>query len=368
MDTQKPLLIFILDKKADHPSNQRAETSKSVQRMMKNFRIQAEKNRLCRYWSTSAGLLADVVISLYNEIKENPQLGWVRSNVVMEDARKSMEPQVNPDNNTDVIIEESWQVLLRFNTLEPGELDEAYNSVLQSLTDFEYTRVVPLAVITYTFSFLKDIKKLSEEVVKTIRGNFFKVLSSCNTREELYEMKLDYSKAMNQLCFQKKLPEELSTLNGYFYEEFNTLWKQMRDKMTIALEDITDETALMPMSLLQESVPDHSVLYEWADIFDKVNISKMVSSIVSLSNKGRSQLASFFIERYKLRYYMEKGHQSYARSAEVNALSELSTKLSEITEQSVSTTKLSYQYLANVVEKAKQRADGNTNQLMTFNE
>lgn len=369
MDIQKPLLVFILDKNSDHPSNASAEKGKIIQRKMRSFRLQAEKNRLCRYWTTSAGLLADVVISLYSEIKENPQIGWVRS--ALQTQSEQHVRNLQPEKKEKTVEElEPWQVLLKYETLEPEELERVYNSVLQSLDKVEYSSVVPLAVIVYVLSFLhaENIKVLTENIVKSIRGNFYNVLSSSRNREDLYEMKLDYSKSMNQLCFQKSLPEKLTVLNGYFFEEFHTLWEQIRDKMTIALEDITDSTALMPLSLLQEAIPDHSILYESADVFDKVNIEKMMVSIKGLSNKARSQLASFFIERYKLRYYMENGHQSYARPSEVMNLERLASLLSILAEENESITKLSYQRLASIVDKAKQRADGYTNQLMTFNE
>lgn len=369
MDIQKPLLVFILDRNSEHPSNTYAEKSKTIQRKMRSFRIQAEKNRLCRYWTTSAGLLADVLISLYSEIHENPQIGWVR-NALLTQSQHNVNTVKLEKNDKPVEVLEPWQVLLKYETLEPEELECAYNSVLQSLNKVEYSSVVPLAVVAYVLSFLhtENIKELTENIVRSIRGNFYNVLSSSRNREDLYEMKLDYSKSMNQLCFQKSLPEKLMALNGYFFEEFQTLWEQIRDKMTIALEDITDSTTLVPLSLLQEAIPDHSVLYEWADVFDKVNIDKMIVSIKGLSNKGRSQLASFFIERYKLRYYMENGHQSYARPSEVKNLERLASLLSSLAEENESTIKLSYQRLASIVDRAKQRANGDTNQLMTFNE
>lgn len=369
MDIQKPLLVFILDEKSDHPSNTSAEKSKTTQSKMRRFRIKAENNRLCKYWTTSAGLLADVVISLYSEIQENPQLGWVK-NAIHYQAEDNVH-MVEPENvNQTVQITEPWQILLKYDTTKPEELDMAYNSVLLSLEKVEYTSAVPLAVIAYAFSFLhiKKVKYLTEDIERSILENFKNVLTSCNNREELYEMKLDYSKSMNQLCFQKPMPEKLLFFNKSFFEQFQTTWDQIRDKMTIALEDITDSSALIPLTLLHEAIPDHSILYEQADVFDKVNVDKMVASVKRLSNKGRSQLASFFIERYKLRYYMAKEHQQYARPCEVSSLKEFASQLSSLAEKNDGIIKLSFQSLASIVNKAKQRADGITTQLITFDE
>lgn len=368
-DTQKPLLVFILDRNSKHPSLRHAEKQESVQQKMREFIKQAENNRLCRYWSTSASLVADVIISLYHEMEENPQIGWVRANMLIKE-KKDVQKVLSHKQPLNQELLESWQMLLRYKTLEPQEFEQTYQSVCNSLASNEYKDVVPLAVINYVFSELdaSKTKLITKDIEHNIRGNFFNVLSRCENREELYNMRLDYSKTINQLCFQKNMSNVFSKLNGYFFSEFETLWSQIRDKMTIALEDITDATTMMPLQLLQEVVPDHSVIYEWYDIFDKVNIDKMVASIQHLSNKGRYQLASFFIERYKLRYYMENGHQSYARAFEVEPLRKLALKLSTLEKQSVSTTRMSYQYLASVVDKAMQRADGKTCQLMTFNE
>lgn len=368
-DTDKPLLVFVLDRNSKHPSMRNAEKEESIQQKMREFIEQAQTNRLCRYWSTAAGLVADVVISLYHEMDENPQVGWVRAHL-SESSKKDEQPKHARVQATKQELLEPWQMLLKYKTLEPDELETSYTSVCASLSSIEYNSVVPLAVINCAFSELHAAKTklITDDIEHDIRGNFYKVLSSCGNREELYNMKIDYSKTINRLCFQKSMPDIFDILNGYFFSEFDALWSQIRDKMTIALEDITDATAMMPLQLLQEAVPDHSVLYEWYDIFDKVNIDKMVVSIQRLSNKGRHQLASFFIERYKLRYYMENGHQSYARACEVEPLKKLASKLSVLEEQSESTTKISYQHLASVVDKAMLRADGNTSQLMTFNE
>lgn len=368
-DTDKPLLVFILDRNSKHPSLRYAEKEETVQQKMRNFIDLAQTNRLCRYWTTAAGLVADVIISLYHEIEETPQVGWVRAHL-SESEKKEEQPECPSDQPTKQELLEPWQILLKYKTLEQDEFETSYKSVCASLSSVEYNSVVPLAVINCVFSELhaSTTKLISEDIEHDIRGNIYKVLSSCGNREELYNLKIDYSKTINQLCFQKTMPDIFTVLNGYFFSEFDALWAQIRDKMTIALEDITDVSAMMPLQLLQEAVPDHSVLYEWYDIFDKVDIDKMVASIQRLSNKGRHQLASFFIERYKLRYYMENGHQNYARACEVEPLMNLASKLSALEEQTASTTRISYQYLTSVVEKAMQRASGNTNQLMTFNE
>jgi len=313
--------------------------------------------------------MADVVISLYHEMAENPQIGWVRTHLSSTTTKDVQMASPRKQTSKQKLLE-PWQLLLKYKTLEPDELEDSYASVCASLISSEYNSVVPLAVINFVFSELhaSETKLITEDVEHMIRGNIFKVLSGCGNREDLYNMKIDYSKTINQLCFQKSMPDVFSVLNGYFFSEFDALWTQIRDKMTIVLEDITDSTAMMPLQLLQEAVPDHSVIYEWYDIFDKVDIDRMVSSIQQLSNKGRPQLASFFVERYKLRYYVENEHQNYARACEVQPLKKLASKLSAIEEKAVSTTKMSYHHLTSIIDKAMQRADGNTRQLMTFNE
>lgn len=368
-DLEKPLLVFILDRNAKHPSIRFSEKEEVVKGKMSNFITQVQDNRLCRYWSTPAELVADVVISLYHEMDENPQVGWVRSHAASKNQEETKNTSTYEQPTRQELLE-PWQKLLEYMTLEPDEFEHVYKTINNSLSAVEYTSVVPLAVIIYVFSELhaSNVKIITDQIEHNITENIFKVLRSCSDREKLYEMRLDYSKTIDQLCSQKKMPDIFTKLNGAFFSEFNTLWSQRRDKMRIALEDITESSAKEPIRLLQEAVPDHSVTYESYDIFDKINTDKMVSSIENLSNKARRLLAVFFIERYKLRYYMENGHKSYARPNEVEALEELSKLLKNIAERSESTTRLSYMYLASVVEKAKERAAGDTSQLMTFDE
>lgn len=70
-----PVLAFIHSKPEDLPPEKR-EDDKKIQ--LDNFRNKVSTNRLCKMWSNRSELISSVIISLTEEISENPQLGWVR--------------------------------------------------------------------------------------------------------------------------------------------------------------------------------------------------------------------------------------------------------------------------------------------------
>lgn len=70
-----PVLVFIHEDPNNLPYEKRDDENREL---LKRFRDKASNNRLCRMWKSSSELVANIIISLSEEVSENPQLGWIR--------------------------------------------------------------------------------------------------------------------------------------------------------------------------------------------------------------------------------------------------------------------------------------------------
>jgi len=70
-----PVLVFLHDDPYNLPVDKRDDNQKSK---LEAFRNKVSQNRMCRMWNTVNNLVSSVIISLNEEISENPQPGWIR--------------------------------------------------------------------------------------------------------------------------------------------------------------------------------------------------------------------------------------------------------------------------------------------------
>lgn len=72
-----PVLVFLHSDPYNLPSEKR-EDEKRVQ--LDAFRTKASTSRMGSMWNNTIGLTASVIISLTEQVSDNPQLGWTRGN------------------------------------------------------------------------------------------------------------------------------------------------------------------------------------------------------------------------------------------------------------------------------------------------
>ncbi len=73
-----PVLAFLHDNPYDLPVEKRDDENREL---LEKFRNKVSDGRLCKMWHTSAELIASVIISLGEEVADNPQMGWTRGNI-----------------------------------------------------------------------------------------------------------------------------------------------------------------------------------------------------------------------------------------------------------------------------------------------
>ena len=73
-----PVLVFLHDDPYNLPADKRDDENREL---LEKFRAKVSDGRLCKMWNASAELIASVIISLGEEVADNPQIGWTRGNI-----------------------------------------------------------------------------------------------------------------------------------------------------------------------------------------------------------------------------------------------------------------------------------------------
>ncbi len=73
-----PVLAFLHDDPYNLPVEKRDDENRGL---LEKFRDKVSDGRLCKMWHTSSELVSSVIISLGEEVADNPQIGWTRGNI-----------------------------------------------------------------------------------------------------------------------------------------------------------------------------------------------------------------------------------------------------------------------------------------------
>lgn len=73
-----PVLAFLHDDPYNLPVEKRDDENREL---LENFRNKASDGRMCKMWHTSSELISSVIISLVEEVANNPQMGWTRGSI-----------------------------------------------------------------------------------------------------------------------------------------------------------------------------------------------------------------------------------------------------------------------------------------------
>lgn len=364
-ELKKHILCFVLDSVS--PKYIEDSNGNHAQRGREAFLEELQGNLYC-IWKDKTELVRDVIISLFKAVLENKEQGWVRDGELIL-------------GNTTIIrtkstatIEEtpSWKHLLNYQLIDSKtELELLYLDVVEGL-DNEDKKLdsTEVAAIAYTLVALSNdgLYELTSEIIEKLSSAFCRMLMQVSCKEDLYNVGLNFHRTINWLQGERSIGGALQKLIDDFDLQYADAIGTIRSRMTIALEEISDEGVMEPIKLLNEAIYDHSVTYEMADVFNEVNVKKVVVSVLNLQPSSVHKFTRFFIERYKLRFYMENGHQTYRHLVEVANLKSFKQELKKKVNILDGLHKVAISRLIKVVELSIKRAAGNTTQLMEYNE
>lgn len=100
-----PVLAFLHSDPYNLPADKRDDKNCEL---LEKFRNKVSDGRLCKMWHTSAELISSVIISLGEEVADNPQVGWTRGNI--EDSVELLS-QINALHKEKESIEKEYREL-----------------------------------------------------------------------------------------------------------------------------------------------------------------------------------------------------------------------------------------------------------------
>lgn len=150
-----PVLVFLHDDPYNLPADKRDDKNREL---LEEFRNKVSAGRLCKMWHTSSELIPTVIISLGEEVADNPQMGWTRGNI--EDSVDLLS-QINELRKEKEKIEKEYRELNgKYNELTKQREDIACGSEKYTIQgkkevtksgEFKLTRHIEKRQITLTW-------------------------------------------------------------------------------------------------------------------------------------------------------------------------------------------------------------------------
>lgn len=221
-----------------------------------------------------------------------------------------------------------WGKLFKFEELSNEELKSVVTEVCRLIREGETpTSFVEYSVAVINLCAIDEEMPIADEDWKNIIVNLLKYIEKCPNREELYEQKGGFNVAI-ELIGHKTKAERLQKIIGRFRERYDWVWENRKDKMTLFLENMSDDTMGKLYEVYNGAVPDHSTPYDMTGIFQNVDVDKLYVAISHLSNASRKRFINFIEDRYLLRFQLS-GNSWVAFDEELPNLRNLMQKVED---------------------------------------
>ena len=163
-----PVLVFVYDKPFDLPFAKRDDENREK---FVGFRNKAMKGKMCRVWSDKTQLVSSVLTGLYEFIKSNPGIGWVRGSNHLN------------YNSTGIRNEDGSLVQEVLIIEEESEISEHYTKAFYDLLK-----------IPITLSYNLEANEKNNQILSyKVFTNFFNIINQIDLNQtvEIHELKVD---------------------------------------------------------------------------------------------------------------------------------------------------------------------------------
>lgn len=281
--------------------------------------------------------------------------------VKTEESPKVEKPKVDP-------IEERehpslWEKIFQYERLSNDELKSAVAEACQLIKEGKTTTsFVEYAVAVINLCAIDEDMQIDGDDWVNIVTNLLKYIETSQNREELYELKGRFHRAI-ELVGYKTQGERIQNIIGLFRSRYDWLWERRKDKMTLFLENMSDDTMVSLSDVYGGAVPDHSTPYNMTGIFQNVDDDKLYMAISHLNNASRKKFINFIEDRYLLRYQLIDNYW-VAFDEELPNLRSLKKKVEENIGQFELNDKRSMQQVAEYIGMAIRRCCGERGMLV----
>lgn len=205
---------------------------------------------------------------------------------------------------TTPIIKESWIELREFRCLSNEESFYVSKQVVSDIVEGKLNEpeILGNTIAILAFMMDKEIISRNTSTIARLLDAVKKMENRILSKNELYNYHVSFMQGINDFSSDNEIITQFCKDYKNYYEEKYT---SLKDKMTLALEGLTDEIAERLNLLDTEAWPDHSITYDMGPVFQYCDANAVVQSLTSLSNAGRTSVSRFIISHYKLEYYIQ---------------------------------------------------------------
>lgn len=255
-----------------------------------------------------------------------------------------------------------WLKLVHYAELSATDFQQVYDSCWSLLESEEKIDCCILAHLVSVFAEL-DAKgvRLPAEGKDLLKKKITDLLNNTGNQDDLCDTYVAYMQELSRGGYDRVGNPIQDELLQCFSTTYKGLKATFPTKMALILENLTDDNVTI-LKNLHQTAPDHGTPYSMLTIFKGLDTDKFVISIVSLSPKGRQELASFFADRYLLLYAITAMEKAVCDDSE--GLKDVQEKLNIICSKLSPIERLSYSKLESAVASAIRRCNGDKTRLV----
>jgi KAP family P-loop domain. len=196
---------------------------------------------------------------------------------------------------------ESWEYLYDYWRLNNEEYEKYYNETVRYYLEDKSTDLKELFVIISILSVLyndnlvfvpqKDIIAQGKHSIDRLMEGIYDIDDLLNCKSKVHSGTRRHNNGGSNKI--------LSDLIVYFEKLFEQRFEKCPNKVSVMLENLTDETCERLSLALNDVLPVRQILYRDTSIFQEADVDKVSNSILGLSNESRNTFLHFLLFRYK---------------------------------------------------------------------
>lgn len=256
-----------------------------------------------------------------------------------------------------------WEKIFQFEQLSNDELKSVVAEACRLIREGETTTsFVEYIAAVINLCAIDELMPLPPDIWESIKKNLLKYIESCSNKEELYALNAKFEGIYERLK-SKTNSYRLHEIIAEYRERYEWLYANGKDKMTLFLENMSDETMGELYEVYNGAVPDHSTPYDMTGIFQNVEINKVYAVLCQLNNASRETFAKFIEHRYSIVYgVVDCGW--YMHEEEIEPLRVLKKMIDENIGQFELNDKRAMMRLSDCFGKAIRRCQGDRSKMM----
>ena len=255
--------------------------------------------------------------------------------------------------------QESWIKLREFRCFSNKDAANTSKQVVSDIVDGKLKDPEQLGntIAILAFMMANDIIDRNTKTIELLLEAVKELENHIISKNDLYDYHISFMQGINYFSSDNEIIAQFCEgYNSYYKEKYS----QAKDKMTLALEGLTDEIADELNNLDAEAWPDHSISYDMGPVFQYCDANAVVQALISLSNAGRTSVSRFIISHYKLAYYIQ-GEKDYCFMEDVPVLEDITKGLECRLNEFKGNDKFAISSLIDRMKQAVLRCKGNRN-------